>query len=245
MQRGLEALDRFAKAFGAEAESLMMDRHDEISAGFIGHLHGLFRSAVRINPGIVSADRHDRQIDGTGSAQLRKRIAQRGVAAEKDTTVISLENVAVVTAIGVAPLPCAPMFYAERDDVDLAGESCYRLYFFPTQFAHVAEARPTKQITCPPGRDHRGRTIKSMERAHVEDRRDIWPTSCRNHASIHPWKKRLRMRLPIESPGVLRDRNCLCVVSRCGKHGSEGSDKAPHGRASGPHTRRRWAACGA
>jgi hypothetical protein len=27
MQRGLEALDRFAKVFGAEAESLMMDRN--------------------------------------------------------------------------------------------------------------------------------------------------------------------------------------------------------------------------
>jgi len=99
---------RFAKVFGAEAESLMMDRHDEMSAGFIGHVHGLFRSAVRMNPGIVSADRHDRQIDGTESAQLRKRIAQRGVAAENDATVISLENVAVVTAIGVALLPRAP-----------------------------------------------------------------------------------------------------------------------------------------
>ena len=66
----------------------MMDRHDEMSAGFIGHVHGLFRSAVRMNPGIVSADRHDRQIDGTGTAQLRKRIAQRGVAAEKDTSTL-------------------------------------------------------------------------------------------------------------------------------------------------------------
>jgi hypothetical protein len=64
--------DRFVKVFGAEAESLMMDRHDEMSAGFIGHLRGLFRSAVRMNPGILSADRHDRQIEGTGSAQLRK-----------------------------------------------------------------------------------------------------------------------------------------------------------------------------
>ena len=62
--------DRLAKVFGAEAESLMMDRHDEMSAGFVGHVHGLFRSAVRMDPGIVSADRHDRQIDGTGSAQL-------------------------------------------------------------------------------------------------------------------------------------------------------------------------------
>ena len=40
--------------------------------------------------------------------------------------------------------------------------------FFPTQFAHVAEPLPTQQIACPLGRDHRGRTIKSMERAHVE-----------------------------------------------------------------------------
>ena len=83
-----------------------VDRHDEMSAGFIGHLHGLLRSAVRMNPGIVSADRHDRQIDGTGNAQLRKQIAQRGVAAENDATVISLENVAVVTAIGIRAPQC-------------------------------------------------------------------------------------------------------------------------------------------
>jgi hypothetical protein len=59
-------------AFGAETERLMMDRHDEMSAGFIGHLHGLFRSTVRMNPGIVRADRHDRHIDGTESAQPLK-----------------------------------------------------------------------------------------------------------------------------------------------------------------------------
>ena len=56
-----------------------VDRHDAMSAGFIGHLHGLFPSAGRMNPGIVSADRHDRQIDGTGSAQFRKRIAHRSI----------------------------------------------------------------------------------------------------------------------------------------------------------------------
>jgi hypothetical protein len=58
-QRSLEALDRFVKVFGAEAESLMTDRHDEMSAGFIGHFRGLFRSAMRMNPRIVSADRRD------------------------------------------------------------------------------------------------------------------------------------------------------------------------------------------
>jgi hypothetical protein len=54
---GLKALDRLAKAFEAEAESLIMGRHNEMSAGFIGHPHRLFWSAVRMNPGIVSANR--------------------------------------------------------------------------------------------------------------------------------------------------------------------------------------------
>ncbi len=60
------------------------------------------------------------------------------------------------------------MFYGERGDIDPAGKSCYRLNFLPMQFAHVAKALPTKQIACPGSRDHRGRTVKSMERAHVE-----------------------------------------------------------------------------
>jgi hypothetical protein len=53
--RGLEALDRFAKVFGAEVESLMMDRHDEMSAGVIGHLRGLFWSAVRYEKSQIQA----------------------------------------------------------------------------------------------------------------------------------------------------------------------------------------------
>lgn len=60
------------------------------------------------------------------------------------------------------------MFDAERGDVDVAGESRYTLRFFPMQFAHIVEPLPTKQITCPRSRDHRGRTIKSIERAHIE-----------------------------------------------------------------------------
>jgi hypothetical protein len=123
IKRGLEARE----SLRAEAERLMMDRHDEMSAGFIGHLHGLFQSAVRMNPGIVSADRHDSQIDGTGSAQLRKRIAQRGVAT--DATVISFKNVAVVTAIGGASRPCAPITRAVRD---LASRFEHRLFLSAT-----------------------------------------------------------------------------------------------------------------
>jgi hypothetical protein len=64
-----------------------------------------------MNPGIVSADRHDRQTEGTGSAQLRKRIAQCGIARKKDAAVI--ENVAVVTAIGIAARDLF-IIYADR-----------------------------------------------------------------------------------------------------------------------------------
>jgi hypothetical protein len=73
MQRGLEALDRFAKAFGAEAESSMSILPVKVVTDFISF--------------------------------------QRSSLAS--WTVVSFENVAVVTAIGVAPRPRAPMFYAE------------------------------------------------------------------------------------------------------------------------------------
>jgi hypothetical protein len=68
----------------------------------------------------------------------------------------------------IAPLARTPMFDAERGDGNLAGNRCYRLCFFPTQFADVGEPLPTQQITCPRSCDHFGRTIKVMKRAHVE-----------------------------------------------------------------------------
>ena len=41
----------------------MMNRHDELRAGVVGHLHGLLGIAVSANPGVVTTDRHDREID--------------------------------------------------------------------------------------------------------------------------------------------------------------------------------------
>src|SRR5262249_51411209 len=124
-QRGLEALDRLAKAFGAQPEGLMMDRQDEIGARFIGHFHRLLPGAMRTNPGVINAALHQCQINRTASAQLHKRIAERGIARENDTMVISLEKVAIVTAISITPLARAPMFDAKREDVDLASNGGY------------------------------------------------------------------------------------------------------------------------
>lgn len=99
----------------------MMHRQNEMSASVIGHLHGLFRGAVRMDPGIVSPDRHDRQVDRAQNPQFRERIAKRSVAAEKDTALLPLKNIAVITPVSVAPYARTPMFDTERGDVNLTG----------------------------------------------------------------------------------------------------------------------------
>ena len=57
-----EALDRFVKGFAAELECLMVHRDEKLGPGIISHEPSLFGRAVEMNPGIVSADGHDRQI---------------------------------------------------------------------------------------------------------------------------------------------------------------------------------------
>lgn len=59
----LEALDGFPQWLETEPERLMVHRHDESRAGCSCHRHCLLRRAVRLDPGIVRPDRHDREID--------------------------------------------------------------------------------------------------------------------------------------------------------------------------------------
>jgi hypothetical protein len=61
-QRGFEALNWFTEWFEADAKRLVIDRYDESGAGVIRHLHSLLGIAVSANPGVVTADRHDREI---------------------------------------------------------------------------------------------------------------------------------------------------------------------------------------
>ena len=90
-----------------------------------------------MNPGIVSADRHDHQIDGTGSAQLRKRSAAISILpAEVDTDFISFQRssltsrnrfqrsrslvrLAVITVIERKSMERARMYKSRRQSVPL------------------------------------------------------------------------------------------------------------------------------
>src|SRR5579871_3700879 len=80
---GISPFDRFEIGLAAEEKSLMVDRQKELGAGIVGHLPGLFRSAMGRDPRIISADRHDRQVKGARTAKRSKRGGQGGVAAEQ------------------------------------------------------------------------------------------------------------------------------------------------------------------
>src|SRR6266545_2168598 len=80
----LEPFDWFAQWLETEAESLMMHRHDKLGAGGVCHFNRLLRRAMRSDPRIVSADRHDREIDTSVRAQFGKAVGQRGVPGKKN-----------------------------------------------------------------------------------------------------------------------------------------------------------------
>src|ERR1041385_4794835 len=69
IDRGVQTLDRFARAFTAELERLEMNREKVRRAGAVGHVDCLLRRAMRVDPRVVRADRHDREIERTFAAQ--------------------------------------------------------------------------------------------------------------------------------------------------------------------------------
>ena len=122
-QRVLEAFDRFAQRFEAEPERLMMNRHDEPGASGICHFNRLLGRAMRSDPRIVSADRHDREIEWVVLTQFGEAFRKRCVARKKDPPAISFDNVSVVAAVEIAPFPRAPMFHGESNDFNIANAS--------------------------------------------------------------------------------------------------------------------------
>jgi hypothetical protein len=68
----------------------MMHRHNELRAGVVGHLHGLLGIAVSANPGVVTTDRHDREINRAITLELSKVVGHGGVAAENDSPAVAL-----------------------------------------------------------------------------------------------------------------------------------------------------------
>jgi hypothetical protein len=105
-----------------------MHWHNELRAGVVGHLHGLLGIAVTANPGVVTTDRHDREINRAVTLELLKVVGHGGVAAENDSPAVALDKVAVVPAVIIVLHPRAPVFHPERDDVDLAGHPAATIF---------------------------------------------------------------------------------------------------------------------
>src|SRR5436309_16089586 len=142
---GREAFDWFSQWLETEPERLMMHRHYELRASSVCHLDRLLRRAMVPDPWVVSGDRHDREIDGPVLAKLGKSVRERGVPSEQDAPSVSLHEIAIVTAMGVALHSRAPVFHLKRADRDVA----FRLAgdvedfrFTPAQFGAVSKTCP-------------------------------------------------------------------------------------------------------
>jgi len=91
----LQAFDRLAGRLAAELEGPMMDGEDEVRTRIVRHLQSLFGRAVRANPGIIRADRHDGEIQTPCGAEPAKGSRERCVAAEYDAIARRFNQVAV------------------------------------------------------------------------------------------------------------------------------------------------------
>src|SRR5207244_7898712 len=60
-------------------------------------------------------------------------IGHRGIASKNNSASLAFDQVAVVSTISVALHSCAPMFYAESDDVGFARRSQDRDPFVPAE----------------------------------------------------------------------------------------------------------------
>src|SRR5260370_20157595 len=80
-----------------------------LGAGVRPHLSGLLWAAVRVDPGIVRTDWHDRQVHRPRTARRTELIGVRCVAAEHNAVTAGLEQVAVVAPMSVGADPDAPL----------------------------------------------------------------------------------------------------------------------------------------
>src|SRR5207249_3963012 len=96
-----ETLNWFAERLKTKSEGLMVHRHDETGTCGIGHLDCLLRRAVGLDPGIVSANRHDRHVDRAMSPQLCEILRHCGITSENYPASASSDQVSIVAAVRV------------------------------------------------------------------------------------------------------------------------------------------------
>ena len=112
---------RFIHRLMAELKCLVMNRHKIFCPRLIRHRDALLGTAMRANPGIVGANRHQHQIERTSRIiQPGKNPRVRGIAGEAHRSAFTLKHVAVVPAMRVTHQPRSPVRDLDRDDLQCA-----------------------------------------------------------------------------------------------------------------------------
>src|ERR1700693_2798029 len=83
----------------AQSERPVMHRGHEPRTRLIGHRKRLFRIAVCMNPGIVSPNGHDGQVNGPRGANLAEHIGISRVSAKKDAMTSGFDQISVISAM--------------------------------------------------------------------------------------------------------------------------------------------------
>ena len=168
----------------AEFERLVMHRQDEAGTRHVGHFEGLFRRAVAVDPRIVGADGHDREVEravaegAALAAQSAKGGGEARVAAVEQRDAVAAQNVAGVTPVIVVAHPRAPVANLESLDLDLAvvgrhgggGAAEFEAgRFAPSEFRDVArEPGAAEKVVRAAGGDDERATVKTAQGGKVK-----------------------------------------------------------------------------
>src|SRR6266581_8589832 len=117
----------------------MMNRHDEPRTGGICHLDCLLGRTMGVNPRIVRADGHDRDVDWAVSPQGCETVRHRSIACENDPPPFSLEQITIVATICVPPFSRAPVIHRQGTNIDLACGGLKSLCFAPIELGDITE----------------------------------------------------------------------------------------------------------
>src|ERR1051326_5778869 len=157
VQHRLQPFHRLERAFLAQGKSPVMDGEEKLSSRPVGHPQSLFRGAMRADPWLVGANRHDSQLKGTAWPKPAKTIAPGRVSAEDDFFSFAVQNITVVTAISISFPTGTPMLDFKSFQPHFAVGGAQPGLIIPAQLGHIAEPGPPDNVARGPRRDHLGR----------------------------------------------------------------------------------------
>ena len=105
---------------------------------------------------------------GRSSRKVGEAVGHRGVAAEDDAAIVSLENIAVVTAVVVVAQTCAPVIDAKGSDPERPAIGLDLVRFAPAEFGDFAKPHPAQKIARVRRGDDGGVLGEFVQRARID-----------------------------------------------------------------------------